>query len=91
MIALFKLVKAALLIAVGVGALKLIHKDVAGAVEHWVELLRLDPNNHYIDTALEKASNLTPDKIKQLGLGSMIYAGLFLTEGIGLWLEKNWA
>jgi uncharacterized membrane protein (DUF2068 family) len=91
LIALFKLVKAALLIAVGVGALKLIHKDVAGAVEHWVELLRLDPNNHYIDTALEKASNLTPDKIKQLGLGSMIYAGLFLTEGIGLWLEKNWA
>lgn len=91
MIALFKLVKAALLIAVGVGALKLLHKDVAGAVEYWVELLRLDPNNHYIDIALEKASNLTPDKIKQLGLGSMIYAGLFLTEGIGLGLEKRWA
>jgi uncharacterized membrane protein (DUF2068 family) len=91
LIALFKLVKAALLIAVGVGALKLVHKDVAAAVEHWVELLRLDPNNHYIDSALEKASNLTPDKIKELGLGSMIYAALFLTEGIGLWLEKNWA
>ena len=91
MIALFKLVKAALLIAVGVGTLKLLHKDVAGAVEHWVELLRLDPNNHYIDTALEKASSLTPDKIKELGLGSMVYAGLFLTEGIGLWLEKRWA
>lgn len=91
LIALFKLVKAALLIAVGVGALKLLHKDVAGAVEHWVELLGLDPNNHYIDTALEKASNLTPDKIKELGLGSMVYAGLFLTEGIGLWLEKRWA
>lgn len=91
LIALFKLLKAALLIAVGVGALKLLHKDVAGAVEHWVEWLRLDPNNQYIDTALEKASNLTPDKIKELGLGSMIYSALFLTEGIGLWLEKRWA
>jgi uncharacterized membrane protein (DUF2068 family) len=91
LIALFKLVKAALLIVVGVGALKLLHKDVASAVEHWVELLRLDPKNHYIDIALEKVSNLTPDKIKQLGLGSMIYAGLFLTEGIGLWLEQRWA
>ena len=91
LIALFKLAKAALLIAVGVGALKLLHKDVASAVEHWVELLRLDPNNHYIDTALEEASNITPDKIKALGLGSLIYAGLFLTEGIGLWLEKRWA
>jgi uncharacterized membrane protein (DUF2068 family) len=91
LIALFKLLKAALLIVVGVGALKLLHKDVAGAVEHCVEVLRLDPNNHYIDAALEKASDLTPDKIKQLGLGSMIYAGLFLTEGIGLWFEKRWA
>jgi uncharacterized membrane protein (DUF2068 family) len=91
LIALFKLVKAALLIAVGVGALKLLHKDVASAVEHWVELLRFDPKNHYIDIALEKVSNLTPGKIKQLGLGSMIYAGLFLTEGIGLWLEQRWA
>jgi len=74
LIALFKLLKAALLIAVGVGALRLLHKDVAGTLEHWVELLKLDPNNHYIDTALEKASNITPDKIKELGLGSMIYA-----------------
>ena len=91
LIAIFKLLKAVLLIAVGVGVLKLLHKDVAGAVEHWVELFRLDPNNHYIDAALEKASNATPGKIKELGLGSLIYAALFLTEGIGLWLEKRWA
>lgn len=79
------------MIAVGVGALKLLHKDVAGAVERWAELLRLDPNNHYIDASLEKASNATPGKIKELGLGSLIYAALFLTEGAGLWLEKRWA
>ena len=91
LIAVFKLLKASVLIALGVGALKLLHKDVGGAVEHWIELLRLDPSNHYVDAALEKVSNITPDKIKELGLGSMVYAGLFLTEGIGLWLEKRWA
>jgi uncharacterized membrane protein (DUF2068 family) len=91
LIALFKLLKAAVLIALGVGALKLLHKDVAGAIEHWVELLKLDPSNYYIDAALEKVSRVTPDKIKELGLGSLIYAGLFSTEGIGLWLEKGWA
>jgi uncharacterized membrane protein (DUF2068 family) len=26
-----------------------------------------------------------------LGLVSFVYAGLFLTEGIGLWLLKRWA
>jgi uncharacterized membrane protein (DUF2068 family) len=91
LIALFKLLKAVLLIAVGMGALHLIHKDVASVVEHWVRMLGLDPGNRYVDRALEKAGNLTPNRMKQLGVGSFIYAALFLTEGIGLWMVKRWA
>ena len=41
--------------------------------------------------ALGRVSNLSPEQIKKLGLGSFIYAGLFLTEGVGLWLLKRWA
>lgn len=91
LIALFKLVKAALLIAVGVGAFKLLHRNMATALEHWVMMLGLDPGNQWIDSALQKALNLSPNKIKLLGVGSFIYAGLFLIEGIGLWLVKRWA
>ena len=91
LIALFKLLKSVLLIAVGMSALHLLHKDVASVVEHWVKLLGLDPDNRYVDRALQKVSNLTPAKIETLGVGSFIYAGLFLTEGIGLWLVKRWA
>ncbi len=80
-----------MLIGAGVGALTLLHKDVASAVEHWVAMLGLDPGNQYVYRALRKTANLTPNKIKGLGIGSLIYAGLFLTEGIGLWLEKRWA
>jgi uncharacterized membrane protein (DUF2068 family) len=91
LIALFKLLKAILMIAVGVGALKLLHKDVATVLEHWVTMLGLDPGNQYVDRALERAANLSPNKIKGLGIVSFIYAALFLTEGIGLWLIKRWA
>lgn len=91
LIAVFKLVKASLLIALGVGAFKLLHKDVAAVAEHWVEVFRLDPGNHFIDAGLAKVSSLRPDLIKKLGVGSFVYAGLFLTEGIGLWLLKRWA
>jgi uncharacterized membrane protein (DUF2068 family) len=91
LIALFKLLKSVLLIAVGMSALHLLHKDVASVAEHWVKLLGLDPGNRYVDRALQKVGNLTPAKIKSLGVGSFIYAGLFLTEGIGLWLVKRWA
>jgi uncharacterized membrane protein (DUF2068 family) len=91
LIALFKFLKAVLLIGAGVGALALLHKDVASAVEHWVAMLGLDPGNQYVYRVLQKTANLSPNKIKGLGIGSLIYAGLFLTEGIGLWLEKRWA
>jgi len=91
LIALFKLIKAVLLIVVGMSALHLLHKDVASVAEHWVKLLGLDPGNRYIDRALQKVGDLTPNKIRGLGIGSFIYAGLFLTEGIGLWLVKRWA
>jgi uncharacterized membrane protein (DUF2068 family) len=91
LIALFKLLKAVLLIVVGLGTLHLLHQDVASVVEHWVRLLTLDPGNRYIARALQRAGNLTPNDIKRFGLVSFLYAGLFLTEGIGLWLVKRWA
>jgi uncharacterized membrane protein (DUF2068 family) len=90
LIAVFKLAKAALLIATGVGILKLMHVDVAGELDQWVARLGLDPGSHYVNAAMEKATRLTPAKIRDLGLVSFVYAGLFLTEGIGLWMLKRW-
>lgn len=90
LIAVFKFLKAATLIALGVGAFRLLHKDVGAIAEHWVEGLRLDPGNRFVDAALAKASNLRPEQIRNLGLGSFLYAALFLAEGTGLWREKRW-
>jgi uncharacterized membrane protein (DUF2068 family) len=89
-IAVFKFLKCAMLTALGVGAFKLLHKDLGGMVEHWAEALRLDPGNRFVDAALGKAAHLLPEQIKKLGLGSFLYAALFLAEGTGLWLEKRW-
>jgi uncharacterized membrane protein (DUF2068 family) len=91
LIAVFKLLKAGLLIAFGVGAFRLLHKDLGSVLEHWIEALRLDPGQHFLDVALAKASDVSPAQIKQVGVGSFIYAALFLTEGVGLWLRKRWA
>ena len=91
LIAAFKLLKAILLIAVGVGALKLLHQDAASALDRWAAMLGFDPGNQYVDRALQKLANLPPNKIKGLGVGSFVYAGLFLIEGIGLWMVRRWA
>lgn len=91
LIAVFKLFKAVMLIAVGMSALHLLHKDLTSVLNHWVAKLGLDPGNRYLARALPKLVRLTPEKIRGLGIVSFTYAGLFLTEGIGLWLVKRWA
>ena len=90
-IAVFKFLKAATLIALGVGAFRLLHKDVGDVLERWTEVLRIDPGGRLVSTALAKAGRLRPEQIKELGLVSFSYAALFLVEGTGLWLRKLWA
>src|SRR5579859_4102871 len=91
LIAAFKLFKAMLLIGVGVGALKLIHTDVSSLLEKWVTHFGLDPGSRYLGHLILTTATLTPNKIKDLAVGSFVYAALFLTEGIGLWMLKRWA
>ncbi|KAA6460196.1 DUF2127 domain-containing protein [Acidobacteria bacterium AB60] len=91
LIAVFKLLKAATLIATGIGILKFVHRDLGEAVEHWIRMLGLNPGSRHLDHLIQSVTNLPPTRIKELGIGSFIYAGLFLTEGIGLWLLKRWA
>lgn len=90
-IGLFKLCKALALLAAGIGILKLLHRDVASVVTHWVEQLRLDPDNQYIHRGLARIFRVTPKQLKELSVGTFIYAGLYLTEGVGLTMRKHWA
>jgi uncharacterized membrane protein (DUF2068 family) len=91
LIAAFKLFKGLVLFAVGIGALKLLHKDLAFEVARWADLFRVDPNNHYIHRLLERFSILDERKLKELSVGTFFYSALLLTEGTGLLLGKRWA
>jgi len=91
LIAAFKLLKALALVAVGVGALKLLHKDVAAVAEHWINMFQVDPHNHFIDLLLDKLSILDDRRLKELSIGTFLYAGIFLVEGVGLAWQKRWA
>jgi uncharacterized membrane protein (DUF2068 family) len=91
LIALFKLAKGLLLLIVGVGALKLLHRNVAETVNHWVDILRVDPDNRHIHRLLTHVLAVTPAQLKAASAGTLIYAALLLTEGTGLLLRKRWA
>ncbi len=91
LIAAFKLLKGFALLAVGIGALHLLHKDVAALADHWINAFRVDPHNRFIHWLLAKLPMVDDRKLKELSVGTFVYSAVFLTEGVGLALHKRWA
>ena len=90
-IAVFKLLKGVGLIAVGIGALKLLRHDVSETIGRWIDILRVDPDNRFIHGALIRILNVTPKQLEAASVGTFIYGSLLLTEGTGLLLRQHWA
>jgi uncharacterized membrane protein (DUF2068 family) len=90
-IAIFKLVKAALLLAAGTGALLLLHKDVSHTMMNVLGFLHVDSNNHYIHGLVMKIGLVDDHKLEAISAGSFFYAAMMGTEGVGLLLRKHWA
>ena len=90
LIALFKLVKALVLIAVGVGALSLRHNH-GGELATWIHALVFDPHGKLFHAAVEKISGLDTRQLADIAIGTLVYAAVFLVEGVGLMLRRGWA
>jgi len=91
LIAAFKLLKGVALLALGIGALKLLHKDVEAIIVHWINVFQVDPHSHYLQLLLEKLSILDDRRLKQLSVATFIYSAIFMTEGVGLAWRQRWA
>jgi uncharacterized membrane protein (DUF2068 family) len=90
-IAVLKLANAILLLAVGIGAIKLLHKDVAEMALNLIAVMRVDPDNRLVHGLIAKLGLVDDRKLEELSIGSFFYAAIHLTEGIGLWMKKRWA
>ena len=89
-IAIFKFIKAALLIASGIGAIRLATKDIFAYAAYLVAKYHLNPGNHIVAQALARTTHVTPRRLHEIGIVAFAYAGLFLAEGIGLWRLQRW-
>jgi uncharacterized membrane protein (DUF2068 family) len=90
-IAAFKLFKAVMLFMVGLGALHLIHRDVAEALTNWAHHIHVDPESRHIHRIFEKAFQANPKQLKEVAAGTFFYSALLFIEGIGLLLRRRWA
>ncbi len=91
LIGAYKLVEAIALLAVAIGLLRYVHRDISEPILHWIHALRIDPGNKYIHRLLAKVFAVSPKQLRELSIGSFVYAGLRVVEGVGLVLRKRWA
>lgn len=90
-IAFYKLLGALLLSAVGIGALRLVHKDIGDVVWHTlIEVLHRNPESRLVNFIFDKAALLNDPMLKRIGFGAFCYAGVGVVEAVGLYLEKVW-
>jgi uncharacterized membrane protein (DUF2068 family) len=91
LIGLFKLLKAVLLLIVGLAALRLVHRDLAEVARTVLHHIRADPDSKLMHALIAKVAGISPHKLEWFGVGAFIYSALYFTEGIGLLLAKYWA
>lgn len=90
LIAVYKTLQALLFVALGIGALRLLHKDVGDVFDNLREALHFSPESRLVNFILDKASLIDDPMLRRIGLVAFSYAALSLAEGIGLYLEKAW-
>jgi uncharacterized membrane protein (DUF2068 family) len=91
LIAAFKLFKALVLLAVAIGALKLLRQGAAAEAYRWADSFRVDTGNRFVHRLLERLPMFSERTLRELSIGTFFYAALFLTEGAGLLFRQRWA
>lgn len=90
LIAVYKVLQALLFIAIGVGALHMLHRDIADDLLTLADHLNFNPESRFVNFVLDKASLVNDPLLRRIGAAAFSYAGLGLAEGIGLYLEQAW-
>lgn len=91
LIGMFKLAQAALFLLLGIGALRLLHKNLADVAEHFIHAMRFNPEGHFVNLILTRVAMIDPHRMREISAAIFVIAALDAIEGTGLVLEKAWA
>jgi uncharacterized membrane protein (DUF2068 family) len=91
LIALFKLIKGTLFVALAISALKLLDRDIADIFWVWITRLHIDIENRFVQSIFMRLDLIDNRLLKEISAATFFMAGLFFTEGLGLLFQKRWA
>jgi uncharacterized membrane protein (DUF2068 family) len=90
-IAVYKAVKTVGLIFIAIAAFRLDREQNFQHLVQWLEHLQLTESNSIRWSLVHLLEGMGPAKFIAVGIVALVYAAIFATEGIGLWMRKYWA
>src|SRR5271169_6226208 len=90
-IALYKIIKVLLLLAVAYGELRLRDASLAAKLLSWAQARPYGLEHRIVTQLLEWFSGLSLSRVHLFRIVTLAYAAVFAIEGIGLWMQKRWA
>ena len=89
LIGAFKLVKCALLLALGLGWLFEVERS--GSWMHAAGWTGALAGHHAVRAAIVRLASIDDHRARELAVAAFVYAAVFAVEGIGLLFRKHWA
>jgi len=90
-IGVFKLVKVAMLVALGVLAFKSQETDIPELLMRWGSAYTGPHMQRLVSLLAGKVAETDSHKMMLLGVAAFAYAAVFAVEGVGLVMRKRWA
>ena len=90
-IAVYKLIKVLLLLALAYGEVRLSDASLTAKLVTWASARPFGLEHKVVTQLLEWFSGLSASRVHALRMVTLAYAAVFATEGVGLWMQKRWA
>lgn len=91
LIAVERAIRGLLLAAGGIYLLAHLGADYGKLAERIMRSVELDPNRHFFHALIIRLHELRVHQLRIAGALALVYGGIELVEGVGLWLDQLWA
>jgi len=91
LIAIERAIRGLLLAAGGIYLLAHLGADYGKLAERIMRAVELDPNRNFFHAFITRLHELRVHQLRIAGALALVYGGIELVEGVGLWLDQLWA
>ncbi len=90
-VAVFEAAKGLLVLALGLGLLRFLHKNLQDIAEQIMRFLHASPGGHISNLFITAASHASDKSLWAFAGAAMVYSLVRFAEAYGLWHDREWA